>query len=207
MKPVMTFLTAATGLIFAIGAVPAFAGEDAPVGNVKDGREYLVPALADDPFSIGEGPRPYERRLSFTPGAGSFGGDRMYSLRVAYSPNSWLGWEAGLEHTPGEAVHAVLHTVGAVGRYPLPWRVQPYARAAYGMMMVFPGNSLKADPVTENALIAGGGIEFFIRDDVALRAEMSLATIIGGDRASDETVAYQYRQTLIALSFYRALGR
>jgi hypothetical protein len=187
--------------------VPARADEGAAAGNVKDGREYLVPALADDPFSIGEGPRPYERRLSFTPGVGSFGDDRMYSLRIAYNPNSWLGWEAGLEHTPGEAVHAALHTIGAVARYPLPWRAQPYARAAYGMMMVFPGKSLKADPVTENALIAGGGLEFFIRDDVALRVEMSAATIIGSDRNSDDTVAYQYRQTLLALSFYRGLGQ
>ena len=201
------FLSAVAGSLLAAGVVSAHADEGVPAGNVKDGREYLVPALADDPFSIGEGPRPYERRLSFTPGTGTFGDDRMYSLRVAYNPNSWLGWEAGLEHTPGEAVHAVLHTIGAVVRHPFPWRAQPYARAAYGMMMVFPGKSLKADPVTENALIAGGGLEFFIRDDLALRVEMSAATIIGSDRNSDDTVAYQYRQTLIALSFYRGLGQ
>lgn len=201
------FLSAVAGSVLAAGAVSAYAEEGVREGNVKDGREYLVPALADDPFSIGEGPRPYERRLSFTPGLGTLGDDRMYSLRVAYNPNSWFGWEAGLEHTPGDAVHAALHTVGAVARYPLPWRAQPYVRGAYGMMMVFPGKSLNADPVTENTLIAGGGMEFFVRDDVALRFEMSATTVIGGDRASDDTVAYQYRQTLFALSFYRGLGR
>jgi len=201
------FLSAVAGSLLVAGAVPAHADDGVPAANVKDGREYLVPALADDPFSVGEGPRPYERRLSFTPGAGTFGDDRMYSLRVAYNPSSWFGWEAGLEHAPGEAVHAALHTVGAVARYPLPWRVQPYARGAYGMIMVFPGKSIKADPVTENALIAGGGVEFFVRDDVALRVELSAATIIGSERTSDDTVAYQYRQTLFALSFYRALSR
>jgi len=36
---------------------------------------------------------------------------------------------------------------------------------------------------------------------------VSAATIIGSDRNSDNTVAYQYRQTLIALSFYRGLGQ
>ena len=99
------FLSAVAGSLLAAGAVPVYAESGVPEGNVKDGREYLVPALADDPFSIGEGPRPYERRLSFTPGVGTLADDRMYSLRVAYNPNSWLGWEAGLEHTPGEAVH------------------------------------------------------------------------------------------------------
>ena len=88
----------------------------------------------------------------------------------------------------------------------LPWRVQPYAKGGYGMFMVFPGASVNADPVTENALSAGGGLEIYVRDDIALRFEMNALTVIGGERDSDASVAYRYRETVIALSFYRGLG-
>ena len=181
------------------------ANESSP--NVFHGREYLHPELATEPFALEDGPRPYLSRVSFTPGAGTLSNDRQFTLRAAFNPNSWLGWEAGVSHVQGESVHALLHTLGGLVRYPLPWRAQPYGRLGYGMLMVFPGESLKADPVTENALVAGGGLEFFLRDDVALRAEGSSVTVIGGERDSESTVAYQYTEMFFALSFYRGLSR
>ncbi|MEZ5064485.1 MAG: hypothetical protein R3B81_07090 [bacterium] len=183
------------------------ADDDTESPTIRDGREYLVPALADDPFHVGDGPRPYRSRIAFTPGGGSLGGDRFYALRASYNPASWLGWEASISHTPGEATHAALHTFSALVRHPLPWRAQPYARAGYGMILVYPGQSIKADPVTENALTLGGGFELYVRDDVALRFETNAVTVIGGERDSDESVAYQYRETFFALSFYRGLGQ
>jgi hypothetical protein len=199
-------LSACALALLAVPATPVRADEDSGPANVHDGREYLVPQLATDPFRLDEGPRPYRHRVSFTPGAGVLGSDRLYTLRAAYNPQPWLGWEAGVSHTSGESVHALLHTLSAIVRYPLPWRVQPYAKGGYGMIMVFPGASVNADPVTENALSAGGGLEIYVRDDIALRFEMNALTVIGGERDSDASVAYQYRETVFALSFYRGLG-
>jgi opacity protein-like surface antigen len=203
-RPVTTLAIAIT--ILSTAVVPTRADEEIEPTNVHDGREYLVPELAEDPFHLGDGPRPYSRRVSFTPGVGTLASDRLYTLRAAYNPRSWLGWEAGFTHTSGDAVHALIHTLSAVVRYPLPWRAQPYGRAGYGMIMVYPGESLNSDPVTENAFTAGGGVELYVRDDVALRFEMNAVTVLGGERGTDETVAYSYHETVFALSFYRGLG-
>ena len=84
-------------------------------------------------------------------------------------------------------------------------RYQPYLIAGYGMMIVFPGQSLNAASVTKNALTLGGGLEFYIRSDVAIRAEMAQATVLGKQRDRDGVVAYNYLQQTIGLSFYRSI--
>jgi opacity protein-like surface antigen len=165
-----------------------------------------VPQLANDPYRIEPGARPYQHRLSFMPGVGMLGSEPVYSLRVAYNPSSWLGYEASLGHNPGQSVHAVLHSLSALVRHPLPGRFQPYGSLGYGMMMVSPGPSINADPVTKNALTLGAGIECFIRDDLALRAEIAHATVFGSPRDGDGIVAYPYLQQTIGLSFYRTIA-
>jgi hypothetical protein len=102
-------------------------------------------------------------------------------------------------------VHAVLHSLSAIVRHPLPGRFQPYACAGYGMAMVFPGRSIRADPVTKNAVSAGGGLEFYLRGDLALRWEMRGARVIGRQRDRDGVVAYDYLQQTVGLSFYRTI--
>jgi opacity protein-like surface antigen len=102
-------------------------------------------------------------------------------------------------------VHAVLHTLSAIVRAPLPGRFQPYVTAGYGMIMVFPGRSLNADPVTKNALSVGAGLEMYIRNDLAVRGEIRNATVFGRDGIQDGLVAYQYVQQTIGLAFYRSL--
>ncbi len=49
---------------------------------------------------------------------------------------------------------------------------------------------MNADPVTKNALTAGGGLEFFIRNDLALRAEVVHATVFGSQSNGEGIVAY-----------------
>jgi hypothetical protein len=176
-----------------------------PSSGVFHGREYLVPELAENPFEIADGPRPFVRRLSFSPGYGQLGTDRLFVLRVAFNPNAWLGYEVSLGHNPGDATHALLHTLSMLVRYPLPWRAQPYGSVGYGMFMVYPGEAISADPVTKNAITAGGGLEFYIRNDVALRVEARGVTVLGGE-AGEETVGYQYAEMTAGLSFYRGLG-
>jgi hypothetical protein len=180
----------------------AGAGEPASDGSL----EHLVPGLAGDPFRLDDGTRPYRHRLSFSPAYGSLGSERLYAMRVAWNPNSHLGWEASVGHNPGRSVHALLHTIDAVIRRPFPGRVQPYVRAGYGMLLVYPGESFNADPVTANVLAAGGGLEFYVRDDLALRAESRAITALSGDARKDGTVAYRYGEFTIGLSFYRGLG-
>jgi opacity protein-like surface antigen len=152
------------------------------------------------------GARRFEHRLAFSPGYGRLGRERLYAFRLAYSPNSWLGYEAGLGHNPGDAVHALLNTLSVVVRRPFAGRLQPYATAGYGMMLVFPGESLNTDPVTKNALALGAGLEVYVRNDVALRGEMRRTTILGGQRGVEGTVAYDYDEATIGLAFYRDLG-
>jgi hypothetical protein len=74
------------------------------------------------------------------------------------------------------------------------------------MMTVYPGQAINADPVTKNALTAGGGIEFYIRDDVAIRGELRGATVLGQELHNEGTVAYDYREYTIGFSFFRSLG-
>jgi len=167
--------------------------------------EPLVPEIAANPYRLEAGVRPFLNRLSFSPGLGTLGKGRLFTLRVAYSPNPWLGYEASIGHNPGQATHAALHMVSAMVRHPLPGRLQPYATAGYGMMIVFPGPSLNTDPVTKNAVAVGGGLELYVRSDLALRAEMKRATVFGRQKDRDGVVAYDYVHQTIGFAFYRTV--
>jgi hypothetical protein len=184
---------------------PAAAGASAADSGPAELR-YLVPDLAEDPFRLDDGRRPYRNRISFSPAYGSLGSERLYAIRLAWNPNAWLGWEASVGHNPGQSVHAVLHTLDAVVRHPFPGRLQPYLCAGYGMMLVYPGESFNADPVTANVLAAGGGLEIYVRNDLAIRAETRAISALSGDEREDGTVAYRYGEFTIGLSFYRGLG-
>ena len=170
--------------------------------RTADGLEALVPELAAHPYRLAPGVRPFLSRLSVSPAFGFFGTERLFALRVAYNPNSWLGYEAGIGHNPGHAVHAVLHTLSVLVRRPCR---QPYATGGYGMVIVYPGQSVNADPVTKNTLNIGGGLEFYLRSDLALRAEMRQAVVFGEQRDREGIVAYDYLQGTIGLAFYRSI--
>ena len=100
----------------------------------------------------------------------------------------------------------MLHSFNFILRYPIPWRVQPYVSLGYGMLTVFPGQAINADPVTKNALLGGGGVEFYIRDDVAVRGEIRGATVLGQELGTTGTVAYDYLVYTVGFAFYRSLG-
>jgi hypothetical protein len=167
--------------------------------------EPLVPEIAAHPYRLEPGVRPYRDRLAVSPGYGWFGTERLYTLRAAYNPEPWLGYEAAIGHNPGRSVHAVMHTLSAVVRRPLAGRIQPYLTGGYGMVIVFPGQAVNAAPVTKNALTAGGGVEWYLRGDLALRAELRHATVFGEQRDRQGIVAYQYSQGTVGLSFYRSI--
>lgn len=188
---------------------PPRAATAAPGATVaRDGQpplEALVPELAEHPYRLAPGVRPFLHRLSFSPAYGSLGSKRLFAARVTYYPNRWLGYEWSIGHNPGQSVHAALHMVSAVVRRPLAGRLQPYASAGYGMMLVFPGQSLNAAPVTKNAIAIGGGLEVYVRGDLAVRVEIRRATVLGRERDRDGIVTYDYLQQTIGLSFYRSI--
>jgi hypothetical protein len=187
------------------GDAPADSGAVvAPVVYVH-GLEALVPEAALAPFAIEPGVRPFRERLAVSPGYGIMGSERLFVLRAAYFPSSWFGYEATLGHNPGQSVHAILNTFSLLLRRPFPGRFQPYAVAGYGMVMVQPGPSLNAKPVTKNALSGGAGLELFIRDDLALRSEWRQAAVFGEQRGRDGVVVYEYTQATIGLAFYRSI--
>jgi len=169
--------------------------------------EHLVPELAGNSYRLEPGVRPYLRRLSVGPGVGVLGDQRLFVLRVGFSPSAWLGYEASIGHNPSPSVQAILHRFSAIVRRPLPGRFQPYATAGYGMTIVLPGRSLNADPVTKNALTIGGGLECFVRGDLALRAEMLGMTVIGRPQYAQGLATYDYREATLALAFYRTLDQ
>lgn len=171
----------------------------------RDGLESLVPALAENAYALAPGPRPFLDRLAVTPAFGLLGSERLFAMRVAYNPNPWLGYEAELAHNPGQAVHAILHRLSLVVRRPLPGRLQPYVTAGYGMTVVLPGRSVNADAVTKNMLALGGGLELYIRDDLALRAEMRRSTVFGRQANREGLVAYDYVEQTLGLAFYRTI--
>lgn len=176
----------------------AAAGDQPPL-------QSLNPELAEHPYQLEPGVRPYEHRLAVSPAFGFLGSDRLFAMRVEYSPNSWLSYEGSIAHNPGRSVHAVLHTLTMNVRHPLTGRMQPFVSGGYGMILVFPGLATNADPVTKNALTVGGGMEFFIRNDLALRADLKNATVFGRQGNHDGIVAYNYLQETIGLSFCRTI--
>ncbi len=167
---------------------------------------YLVPDLKDAGYRVGPGARQFERRFSFSPAVGRLGAQDLFAFRVAFNPNAWLGYEISVGHNPASSLHAVLHTFNTIVRYPVPWRLQPYVAAGYGMMTVYPGRAINADPVTKNTITAGGGLELYIRNDVAVRGEIRGVTVLGRDADSGETVAYGYQTFTVGFAFYRQLG-
>lgn len=180
---------------------PVEPGRDAATRKV----EYLVPEMQGRTFAVQPGPRPYLDRLGFSPGFGQLGGESYYAMRMSYNPLRWLGWEAQLGHNPSQSVHALVHAFAAQVRWPLPWRVQPYATLGFGMMMIFPGRVFEADPVTKNLVAAGAGLELYLRDDVALRGELRGTSVLGSRSIDDDAGSTSYREFTFGLTFYRTI--
>lgn len=182
------------------------ADETTPSEKSGDERQWLVPSLRDAGLSVSPGPRRFLRTFAFSPAVGRLGDEDLFALRLAYNPNAWLGWEVALGHNPTSSLQALLHTFNAIVRRPLPWRAQPYLTVGYGMMTVYPGRAVQADPVTKNTVTCGGGLEFYLRDDIALRGEMRAATVFGQEQGRGGTATYTYREYTAGLVFYRNLG-
>lgn len=208
MKPsvniTMTLVT--VGLVTAGLASVSMGADPVPPVQESTGPYFLVPEMESGATRISSGPRQFERHLAFSPAIGKLGDNDLFVVRLAFNPNHWMGYEISLGHNPASSLHAVLHTFNVLFRYPFPGRFQPYASVGYGMMTVYPGKAIQADPVTKNILAYGGGLEIYLRDDVALRGELRSANILGQYRGLDETVAYTYLEYTIGLVFYRGLG-
>ncbi len=200
-------IAAALVILVTVGLASVSMGAD-PVEPVQEpaGRYFLVSEMESGSTRISPGPRQFERYLAFSPAVGKLGDNDLFVVRLAFNPNQWLGYEISLGHNPASSLHALLHTFNVLFRYPFPGRFQPYASVGYGMMTVYPGKAIQADPVTKNILAYGGGLEIYLRDDVALRGELRSANILGQYRGLDETVAYTYPEYTIGLVFYRGLG-
>ena len=204
--------SAVLALLFAAATAPRACADP---GDRSDGSgadqpppqhlESLVPELAEHPYAMKPGPREFAHRMSFSPSYGMLGTDPLFNFRLAFNPSNWMGWEASLAHAPGQSVHAVLHSLSLIARKPMASRLQPYLAAGYGMMIVFPGQSTNAVSVTRNALVGGGGVEFYIRNDLALRGDVRGASVIGAQRDREGIVAYNYFQGTIGLAFYRSI--
>ena len=166
----------------------------------------LSPNLADKPYQLAPGPRPYLHRLALSPAYGRFGGSKLFALRAAYSPSAWLGYEAGIAHAPGRSAHSLIHTLSLLVRHPFSGRVQPYVTGGYGMILVFPSQAQNADSVTRNVLSAGVGLELYIRDDLALRGEWKRTTALSGGRLGPASSNYVYTEGTLGFSFQRRLG-
>jgi hypothetical protein len=201
-------LGAAIGVLLLAPALAARAGTAAPepAAAAVDQRQWLVPELKGAGLRVSPGPRQFLRAFAFSPAIGRLGDEDLFALRLAYNPNPWLAWEIALGHNPTSSLQGLLHTFNAVVRRPLPWRAQPYLTVGYGMMTIYPGHALEADPVTKNTVTCGGGLEFYLRDDVALRGELRAATVFGQEAGRGGTATYTYREYTVGIVFYRKLG-
>lgn len=187
-------------------AIVAPRAEAVEAGADSIGVEYLVPAMRGRGLSLAEGPRPYLHRLSFSPAFGELGSEPYYLLRLAYNPSRWMAYEANIGHNPAQSVHSLVHSLQAVVRWPFSGRIQPYLTVGYGMMLIFPGRVFSADPVTANLMSAGAGLEFFLRDDVAIRGEWKGHHITNGQNDRFEG-GREYREFSFGFAFYRDIQR
>jgi opacity protein-like surface antigen len=192
--------------VAAQAAAPAGGGSRAASDAGAGKLTYLVPELEGAGYRVTGGSERFAHRVGFSPAVGRLGANDLFSFRFGYSPNTWLGYEVALGHNPADGLHALLHTFNVVLRYPFSGRVQPYGTLGYGMMTVYPGQAINADPVSKNTLTYGGGLELYLRDDVSLRGELRGASVLGQELHSEGTVAYEYREYTIGLAFYRGLG-
>ncbi len=201
-------LTASADTTTATPVVPDTASPAAANSNQDDDELiYLVPSLENAGYRVTNDRNRFKHRISFSPAYGELGSQDLFAFRVGYSPNTWLGYEVSFGHNPASSLHGLLHTFNVILRYPLSGRFQPYGTLGYGMMTVYPGQAINADSVSKNALTAGGGIEFYIRDDVAMRGEVRGATVLGQELHSEGTVAYDYMEYTIGFAFFRSLGK
>ena len=172
----------------------------------SDGLMPLSPEVSEHPYHLDPGVRPYQYRLSVSPAYGYLGSSELFSFRLAYNPSNWLGYEASLGHNPGQSVHAVLHTFSAIVRRPLPGRLQPYLTAGYGMVIVFPGQSLNAAPGHQERLGDGWRLRM-----VHSRRSRPPRRFAGGHgvriaESPDRSASlYDYVQGTIGLAFYRSI--
>ncbi|MBK8229675.1 MAG: hypothetical protein IT349_14175 [Candidatus Eisenbacteria bacterium] len=199
-------LGAGAGSASASAFPPSAEPGDVQPTRTRSGLIALAPRLADAPYRLSPGARPYRDRLVLSPAYGRFGSSELFSLRAAFNPNAVLGYEAGLGHLPGRSAHSLLHTLSIQIRRPFSGRFQPYAVLGYGMILIFPSQAENADSVTRNLLRGGVGLELFVRDDLALRGEWLRATVSGGGRLGTDAVSYQYAEGTVGLSFHRRIG-
>ena len=54
-------------------------------------------------------------------------------------------------------------------------------------------------------LTMGGGLELYVRDDLALRGEMRRSTVFGRQANREGLVTYDYVEQTLGLSFYRTI--
>ncbi len=169
------------------------------------GLTYLVPEMEGRTFQFSGAASPYLHRLGFSPGVGRIGIEPLTAFRLSYAPSRWLEYEASVGHNRGQSVHALVHLLSGRLRYPLAFRIQPYVTVGFGMILVFPGASLNTSPVTKNILAAGGGLEVFLSDDLAVRAELRRLGVFGRDAQQEESAVFGYSETTLGFSFYRHL--
>jgi len=141
--------------------------------------------------------------LALTTSGGQLGDHPIYNLRLAYFGRDWLGLEATIAHNPASDVHAALHYANATALLPNLSRVRAFATAGLGIIHVFPGTAINADPVTKLLVNAGGGTHLFLRDDLALRFEARSFTVL--DQQESHRGAYHYFEWSGGLTFYRSL--
>ena len=58
----------------------------------------------------------------------------------------------------------------------------------------------------QNQLGIGAGLEFFLRDDIALRTEIRGTSVIGSPPDGQSTESYEYREFTVGMTFFRTLG-
>jgi len=183
------FLTVACMLSLQVPAVAQGDVNDLPSGSPVGSTE--------------SGPADPTGHVAFTADAGQFGAQPIYAMRLAFHPSRHLGLEATLAHNPASGVHAALHHFGALVPVGSLWRLRPFVAAGLGTIQVFPGAAVQADTVTRLALNGGGGVHFFVRDDVALRFEGRSFALL--DQQEDNRGTLQFTQWSAGVTFYRSL--
>ena len=82
-------------------------------------------------------------------GYGRFGSERMFTARITYNPNPWLGYEGAIGHTMGQSAHALSNSLSLLLRAGLcggPSHSAPY-QGKVRWTEVLIGQTLKKVPV------------------------------------------------------------
>ncbi len=144
--------------------------------------------------------------LELTPAAGRLGEAPLFAARAAYRLSPRLALEAELDHVLGQQVSALQHAAGLRWRAVELGRAEGFLGAGFGTFTAQAGGAVGAKSVTRSALRLGGGVLWWLRDDIGFRLDGRHHRIFLHQPTTTGTYSLTANELSVGLVFARQLA-